>query len=120
MTDAVAASEGFELRARRRADNSSLACPEDRIGHAIARCNAELERSSAAHLQHGLNGAGRRYLLLGHRRRVLGDVEDPTVATDEDHVERDICVLHPEPDWLVGVEVEQHALPRWQALAIHE
>src|SRR3569832_591545 len=67
--------------------------PEDRIGDLVARRDTELARSSAAHFQHRLNGTGGQHLLLGHRRRVLGDVEDAPVAADEDHVERDIGVL---------------------------
>jgi hypothetical protein len=51
---------------------------------------------------------------------VLSNPHDPAVTPDENHVERDVGIFHPEANFLVGVEVEQHALPLRQFLPIHQ
>ena len=43
------------------------------------------------------------------RGSVSAAMEDPAVLADEDHVERDVGVLHPHVHDFVAVEIEQHA-----------
>src|SRR4029077_3755733 len=54
------------------------------------------------------------------RHGVLGDPQDAPVGADEDHIERNVGILHPEAGRLLAVEVEQHALPFRQLLAEHQ
>ena len=54
------------------------------------------------------------------RLGVLCDAHDAAVAANEDHVERDVGVVHPERDRLVVLEVEQHAVAFRQLLAEHQ
>jgi hypothetical protein len=75
-----------------------------------------------------LDDAGRRAAggdrALGERLGVAGDRDHLSVLADEDHVERDVGVLHPHVDDVVPAEVEQHApvvghvAPVHQALAV--
>ncbi len=58
--------------------------------------------------------------LQRQRRRVLLDKDDLSVRADEDHVERDVGVFHPELERLRLLEQKQHAVPRLKRLAIHE
>ena len=41
-------------------------------------------------------------------------------APNEDHVERDVGILHPHRHLLLGREIEQHPLPVRQFLAVHQ
>src|SRR3546814_17119829 len=52
--------------------------------------------------------------------RPLVDVEDRAVGLDEQHVERDERVAHPERGHLLLAEIEQHAGIRRHALAEHQ
>ena len=45
---------------------------------------------------------------------------NPSVPANEDHVERNIGVLHPHRDRLLAMKVEQHAAPFRQFSPIHE
>ena len=58
--------------------------------------------------------------LQRQRLGVLLDVDDVPVGPDEDHVERDVRVLHPELQPLRMIEQEDHAAARRQRLPIHE
>src|SRR5215471_12354721 len=78
---------------RRAAATSLSAVAEDRVPHPVARRDAELLGGAADHFAHRPTGGHERFR---KRHRVLGDAQDAPVAADEDHVERDIGVLHPE------------------------
>src|SRR5215204_1880822 len=42
------------------------------------------------------------------------------VPADENHVKRNVSVLHPEAELLVALEIEQHSLPLREGAAVHE
>src|SRR5581483_9239572 len=77
----------------------------------VARRNTKLARRAAGDLEHRQNRASGWNDLGGQRLGVLGNARNGPVAPDEDHVERDVGVLHPEADFLLLVEIEEHALP---------
>src|SRR5215471_17476996 len=93
---------------------------EDRMPHAIARRDAELLGGAADHFEHRAHRPAGRDERFGERHRVLGDAQDAPIAADEDHVERDVSVLHPKAGRLFLVEVEQRALPFRQLATKHE
>ena len=64
-------------------------------------------------------GAGRDETVR-QRLGVLGNAQDAAIAADEDHVERDIGVAHPERDRPVVLEIKQHAATLGQFLAVHQ
>src|ERR1700684_926782 len=76
----------------------SLAFAEDRADDPVARLDAELVRRSGDHFEHRAHRRARWNEVVGFRLGVLGDAGDAAVAANEDHVERDIGVVHPERD----------------------
>src|SRR5829696_7349909 len=42
------------------------------------------------------------------------------VPADENHVKRNVSVLHPEAELLVALEIEQHPLPLREGAAVHQ
>src|SRR5262245_58989057 len=105
---------------RRAAATSLPAAAEDRVPHPVARRDAELLGGAADDCEHRAHRPAGGHERFRERHRVLGDAQDAPVAADEDHVERDIGVLHPEAGRLFLMEVEQHALPFRQLAAEHE
>src|ERR1700730_14272663 len=91
---------------------------------AIALRNAELLGRARDHFEHCAYWTARSYERLRKRDRMLGDPQNPTIATDEDHIEWNVGILHPERRRLLAMEVEQHALsfrqlaPKHQALGL--
>ena len=77
-------------------------------------------RAPALDLQHRGHRLRDRDRRLGHRHRVGGDAGDGAVRTDEDHVERDQGVAHPEAGRARRIEREEHARVRRQAAAVHQ
>src|SRR5262249_37888716 len=102
------------------AATSLPAAAEDRVPHPVARRDAELLGGAADDFEHRAHRPAGGHERFRERHRVLGDAQDAPVAADEDHVERDIGVLHPEAGRLFLMEVEQHALPFRQLAAEHE
>src|SRR5262249_29878401 len=96
------------------------AVAEDRVPHPVARRDAELLGGAAEHFEHRAHRPAGGHERFRERHRVLSDAQDPSVSADEDHVERDVGVLHPEAGRLFLMEVEQHALPFRQLAAEHE
>src|SRR5215813_5585241 len=93
---------------------------EDRRGNSVADRDAKFLRCPADNLENGSDGSVRRDEPCRQGLGVLGDAQDAAVAADENHVERNIGVLHPEADFLVPLEVKQHSPPFRQLLAVHE
>src|ERR1700683_2324773 len=58
---------------------------------------------------HARRSAGREEAIR-FRLGALFDAHDPAVAANENHIQRDVGIVHPERDRLVMLEVEQHAL----------
>src|SRR5262249_7320956 len=109
------------------ADVSAGACrrrklpfAEDRVCHPVARCDTELSGGAGVDLEHRPHRSARGNERLRERDRVLRDAQDPSVATDEDHVERDIGILHPETGRLFLMKVEQHPLSFGELTPEHE
>src|SRR5216684_784858 len=88
----------------------SRAASENRMRHAVAGGEAELLGGAGDHLEHRAHRPAGGNERFRERHRVLGDAQDPPVGADEDHVERDVGVLHPEAGRLLLMKVEQHAL----------
>ena len=74
----------------------------------------------AVQLEHRDAGAAGGNDRLRQRLGVGGDARHRPVAGDEDHVERDIGVLHPEGDRRFAVELEQHAAVGRHEAAAHQ
>ena len=102
---------------RRRAGSMSA---EERSGHAIAGCYAELLDGARNHFQHAADRSAGRNEIIGKRFGVLDNVQDASVAGDKDHIQRDVGVVHPEGHRLIALEVEQHTLSLGQRFAEHE
>src|SRR5436305_232384 len=83
---------GSAARNRRR---KPLALP----AHRIAFANAELGGTPAANCEHGSDRLARPDRVQ-RQRSSGGYPRDRPVCSDEDYVERDERVLHPEPDVL--------------------
>src|ERR1700730_16172608 len=98
----------------------SLAFAEDRADHPVARLDAELACRPGDHFQYRAHRSAGWDEAVRFRLGAVFDAHDPTVAANEDHVERDIGVVHPERDRLVMLEIEQHALAFRQLLAEHQ
>ena len=65
----------------------------------------------------GVNGQVRRGLVLGPHGL---NVHDDLVGVNEDYVQRDEGVLHPEAESLLPLKDEDHAAVAPQALAAHQ
>src|SRR5580698_8023065 len=105
-------------RTARRA--RSLAFAEDRADDPVARLDAELARRPGDHFEHRAHRSAGRNEAIRFRLGALFDAHDPAVAANEDHIEGDVGIVHPERDRLVMLEVEQHALAFRQLLAEHQ
>ena len=126
------AGNGYMLRLLPARRSASLAAPrnriaarsttaaEDRAGHAVAGRDAVLARGAGDHLKHGAHRATGGDEAVRERLGTFGDAQDVAVAGDEDHVERDVGVVHPEGHRPVLLEIEQHAVAVRQLLAEHE
>ena len=93
---------------------------KDRTLDHISRGNAEFACGTGDHLKDSANGSPGGNGPVGARFGIFGDPHDPAVAGNEDHVERDISVVHPEGDRLILFKIEQHAVAFRQFLAKHE
>ena len=85
-----------------RPSAKSYASAEDRMRDAVAGGDAELPGGAGDHLQHGAHRPAGGDQRFRERHGVLGDAQDASVGADEDHVERDIGVLHPEAGRLLA------------------
>src|SRR5919198_983565 len=99
---------------------AALAAAKYRMPHAIARGEAEFLRRAADDLEHGPRRTAGADHPRGERFGILGNPQDPSVAADEDHVERNIGVLHPHRYFLLAHEVEQHPAAFRQFAPVHE
>src|SRR5665647_1402300 len=93
---------------------------KDRMRHPVARGDAELARGSRDDFQDATDRAARRDDARRKRLGILDNAQDSAVGADKDHVEGDVGILHPEADFLLVLEVEQHALPLGQFLPVHQ
>ena len=88
-----------------------LAAPsiEDRMIDSIPRPNGQPRGDAGIDLEHRqrLSGGGNGNERVRHR--FLRDVENDTVRSDEDHVQRQVSVLHPHRYDSRRLEIEQHA-----------
>ena len=90
------------------------------VAHLVAGPQADLGGDAAVEFEHRRARTARGDRRLRQR---LGAIDDPrhrAVAGDEDHVERDVGVLHPEGDRAVALELEQHAAIHRHEAAIHQ
>jgi hypothetical protein len=97
---------------------STLAEPG--MGDPVAGRNPELARGPRNDLEHAARRRAGGNDVVGFGFGVLGDAQYAAVAADEDHVERNVGVVHPHLDDLIGLELEQHALSFGQRPAEHQ
>src|SRR5262249_5239744 len=71
----------------------------------VARRDTELARSAADDFQHGADRPARGNQAIRQRLGILRDPQDAAVGADEDHVERDVGVVHPERDRTLALEI---------------
>src|SRR5215467_2597520 len=108
----------YTLRFRRASKPSTAA--EYGRSDAVARRDAQFTGRPADDLQNRPYRPAGRHQPRRQGFGVFGDAQNAPIATDKDHVERDVRVLHPEAHILLAMEIEQHALPFGQFLAVHE
>ena len=85
-----------------------------------AEVDAELGRQPAVDLEHVAHGIAADHRRLVVRLGVLADSRQAAGAVEEQHVERDQGVPHPEGDRLRRLVDEQHRPEPRQALAVHQ
>src|SRR5262245_53137480 len=90
---------------------------EDWRGDAVADRDAKFLRCPANNFKDGTDGSVRRDKPRRQGLGVLGSAQDAAVTADENHVEWNVGILHPEADFLVPLEVKQHSPPFRQFLA---
>src|SRR6202142_1053921 len=88
--------------------------------HRLARADPEARGETAADLQDVLRRRGDAAFILRLRRRVLDHADDAAVGADENHVQWNERVLHPEPLYPRLSENEHHSGIRGQARTVHE
>src|SRR5579863_1843690 len=93
---------------------------ENRVLDLIADFKVDARGDAAVDLEDRVNRPPGRDLPLRQRLRVGGDIHHHALARNEDHVQRDVGVLHPEGDWPLFLEVEQHAAIRGHVTAEHQ
>src|SRR5262249_4562175 len=108
------------FRWNQRKPNAPLPPAKNSVRHAIARRDAKLLGGATDHLEHRTDRAAGWDERFRERHRVLGNSRNAPIAADEDHVERDIGVLHPEARGLVVAKIEQHALALRQLAPEHQ
>src|SRR5262249_32633678 len=79
---------------------------EPGVSDLVARREPELARRAGYHLQHAARRTARGNDAVGKRGRIFGNAQDAPIAANEDHVERDVRVVHPHGDDLIGLELE--------------
>ena len=98
----------------------AAALSEKRSRDAVAGRDAELARSARDDLEDRPDWASRRDQLVRHRFCIFRNANDAPITGDENHVEGDVGVVHPELDRLVVVKIEQHAATVRQFLTVHQ
>src|SRR5206468_9450561 len=78
------------------------------VGHVVTDSQAMLGGKPTVHLEHHPRGVADRDRPKREWLGIRMDADDPPVARDEDHVEGDRRVLHPERVILLGIEEEHH------------
>src|SRR5215472_8998587 len=77
-------------------------------------------REPSVHLEHHPRLGANRDRPEREGLGVWMDADDPPVTRDEDHVEADRRILHPEGMILLGVEEEHHPVVWVEMIAVHE
>jgi len=113
------------MPARQRAVGCSGSMPsvitaENRAFDAISRRNAEFARGAGDDFEHGADGSAGGNEPIGERFGIFRNSHNAAVTGNEDHVERNVGVVHPEGDRLILLEVEQHAVTLGQLFAKHQ
>src|ERR1700722_10434050 len=98
----------------------SLAFAENRTDDPVARLDAELAGRPGDHFEHRAHRSAGRNEAIGFRLGAVFDAHDPAITANEEHIQRDVGIVHPERDRLVMLEVEQHALAFRQLPAEHQ
>src|SRR3954447_15425695 len=88
--------------------------------YSVPCSDAEFACSAGDHLEHRAYRAIRRDPRFGKRDRVLGDLRYAAITVNEDHIQRDIGVPHPEFTNALIAEVEEHPLSLRQFAPEHE
>src|SRR5262249_9704445 len=93
---------------------------EKRSRNPVTRGNAKFARGAGDDFEHRTHRTSGRYQIVRHRFGIFRNVHDASVASNENHVEGDVSVVHPKLDRLVVVKIEQHAAAFRQLLAVHQ
>src|SRR5579871_2355275 len=93
---------------------------EQRVGYPIAGRDPVFLGCTTDYFEHALGQPSRRDDPGRERLRVLRNSQDPAIGPDEDHVERDVGVLHPHRHLLLRGKIEQHTLPLGKLLPVHQ
>jgi hypothetical protein len=98
----------------------SVMAAENRAFDAISGRNAEFARRAGDDFEHRADRSAGGNEPIGERLGIFSNPHNTAVTGDEDHVERNVGVVHPEGDRLILQEVEQHAATLRQFLAEHQ
>src|ERR1043166_4754845 len=99
---------------------SSSALAEPGMGDPVAGRNPELARGPGNDFEHTTRRRAGGNDVVGFRLRTFGYPQYASIAADENHVERNVGVVHPHLDDLIGLELEQHALAFRERAAEHQ
>src|SRR5580693_10668677 len=99
---------------------AGLVAAKKRAGDAVARRDVVFARGAGDHFRDAAYRTRRWDEGIRQRRRVLRDVEHAPVAADENHIERDVGIAHPELHLLLGLKIEQHAVALRQRFTEHQ
>jgi hypothetical protein len=113
------ALEGTAVTAKRELEGGMIS-DERLMNHALSGTQPEPPGFAPGKFQHrecrflAANGVARM------RRGLFDDLLDESVRVDEHHVERDVGVHHPHPDWPRAFVHKQHAAHRGEGPDEHE
>src|SRR6266481_6837403 len=93
---------------------------EDRVTHPIAGMNAARGRLAAGQFQHGAYRSIRWLRAEIAGLGTLANIGDAPIGADEQHVQGDQGIFHPESDRLLIVEIKEHAVIGRQFDAEHQ
>ena len=117
-TAAAATTEGFRLM---RAIVSRLGPTSRGVDlDLLSRDDAVRTAPARVELEHVRRWAGNAPGVVVHRRHLLVDSHDRSVPRDEQHIERDTRVAHPERTRTLVVPAEQHAFVVGHRGAVHQ
>jgi hypothetical protein len=103
-----------------RTQRTKRSGPKYQVLDLVAGLERDTGRYARVDFQNAIAGPAGWDQAFGKRFGVSSDARDCAGFGDEDHIEGNIGILHPERDRLLALEVEQHAAIRRHEPPIHQ